>query len=197
VNGRAETAEGFAVDLLQLRKDGRVYSGPVNQLSSYAYYGANVYSAASGKVVEVVRDMPDEVPGSTPTHITVVTAAGNHVIVKMADKRYAMYAHLVPNSVTVQVGDWVETGQVLGKLGNSGSTSAPHLHFQVMDAPSSSDAHGLPFVFDQMGRRFVNSGSLNDEGAQTIGGEPLTLVLAPNPGQLQDVMPLTFDLLDF
>jgi murein DD-endopeptidase MepM/ murein hydrolase activator NlpD len=115
----------------------------------------------------------------------------------MAGKRYAMYAHLVPNSVTVQVGDSVETGQLLGKLGNSGSTSAPHLHFQVMDAPSPLDAHGLPFVFDHFGRRFVYSGSLNDEGGQTVSGEPLTLVLAPNPGQLQDVMPLTFDLLDF
>jgi murein DD-endopeptidase MepM/ murein hydrolase activator NlpD len=197
VNGRALTGEGFAADLIQLRKDGRVYSGPVNQLSSYAYYGANVSAAAPGKVVEVVRDMPDEVPGATPTNITVATAAGNHVIVQMAGKRYAMYAHLVPNSVTVQVGDSVETGQPLGKLGNSGSTSAPHLHFQVMDAPSPLDAHGLPFVFDHFGRRFVYSGSLNDEGGQTISGEPLTLVLAPNPGQLQDVMPLTFDLLDF
>jgi murein DD-endopeptidase MepM/ murein hydrolase activator NlpD len=113
-----------------------VYSGPVNQLSSYAYYGVNIYCAGPGKVVEVVRDLPDEIPGATPSDITVLTAVGNHVIVQMAGKRYAMYAHLVPNSVTVQLGDSVETGQVLGKLGNSGSSSVPHLHFQVMDAPS-------------------------------------------------------------
>jgi murein DD-endopeptidase MepM/ murein hydrolase activator NlpD len=173
-----------------------VYSGPVNQLSSYAYYGVNVYCAGPGKVVEVVRDLPDEIPGATPSDITVQTAAGNHVIVQRAGKRYAMYAHLVPNSVTVQLGDSVETGQVLGKLGNSGSSSVPHLHFQVMDAPSPLNAHGLPFVFDHMGRRYVFSGSLDEEARQTVFGEPVTLTLAPNPGELHDVMPLTFDLLD-
>jgi hypothetical protein len=197
VNGRAETAEGFSADLLQLRKDGRVYSGPIDQLSSYEYYGANVYCAGSGKVVEVVRDLPDETPGSTPAHITALTAAGNHVIVEMRGKRYAMYAHLVPNSVTVQVGDSVEAGQVLGKLGNSGSTSAPHLHFQVMDQPSPLNARGLPFVFDHFVRRYRYAGSLDQEGQQTTSGEPLTLTLAPNPGELHDAMPLTFDLLDF
>jgi murein DD-endopeptidase MepM/ murein hydrolase activator NlpD len=112
----------------------------------------NVYCAGPGKVVEVVRDLPDEIPGATPSDNTVQTAAGNHVIVRMAGKRYAMYAHLVPNSVTVQLGDSVETGQVLGKLGNSGGSSAPHLHFQVMDALSTLNAHGLPFVFDHVGR---------------------------------------------
>jgi biotin carboxyl carrier protein len=197
VNGRAETAETFASDLIQLRKDGRIYSGPINELSSYEYYGANVYAAAGGKVVEVVRDQPDEVPGSTPTHITALTAAGNHVIVEMEGKRYAMYAHLEPNTVTVHVGDGVKTGQVLGKLGNSGSTSAPHLHFQVMDQPSPLNAHGLPFVFDHFVRRFQFAGTLNEEGRQTVAGEPMTLAPAPNPGRQDKAMPLTFDLVDF
>jgi hypothetical protein len=48
----------------------------------------------------------------------------------------AFYAHMRPGSLKVKVGDKVVTGQVLGVLGNSGNTDAPHLHFHVMDGPS-------------------------------------------------------------
>jgi hypothetical protein len=195
VNGRTNSAEVFALDLIQLRQDGRIFSGPIHQLSSYEYYGAGVYCAAPGKVVEVVRNLPDEVPGATPK-VTAENAAGNHVIIEMDGKRYAMYAHFIPFSIPVHVGDSVKTGQLLGKVGNSGSSSAPHLHFQVMDSPSALDAHGLPFVIDHMRRRFRYGGSLNDEAKQTVAGEPLTLAPA-NPVDLQNKMPLTFDVLDF
>ena len=43
----------------------------------------------------------------------------------------------------------MHTGQVLGLLGNSGNTTGPHLHFQLMDRPSFLDADGLPFVFER------------------------------------------------
>src|SRR4249919_1140467 len=36
----------------------------------------------------------------------------------------------------------------LGRVGNSGNTSAPHLHFHVMDGPSPLASHGLPYVID-------------------------------------------------
>ena len=53
INGRAAPVETFATDLVQLRKDGRAFAGPVDQLSSYEYYGVNVYCARAGTVVEV------------------------------------------------------------------------------------------------------------------------------------------------
>ena len=66
----------------------------------------------------------------------------------MGNSQYALYAHLKPYSVTLQVGDVVTEGQKLGILGNAGNTTGPHLHFQVMDRPSALKANGLPFVFD-------------------------------------------------
>jgi murein DD-endopeptidase MepM/ murein hydrolase activator NlpD len=60
-----------------------------------------------------------------------------------------MFAHLEHGSVRVRRGQRVALGEVLGALGNSGQTTAPHLHFQVMDASSPLAAEGIPFVFDR------------------------------------------------
>jgi murein DD-endopeptidase MepM/ murein hydrolase activator NlpD len=70
-------------------------------------------------------------------------------VVRHGDGRYATYAHLQKGSVTVEVGDRVRPGQTLGKLGNTGNTSAPHLHLQITDRRSVLGSSGLPFVVDR------------------------------------------------
>ena len=60
----------------------------------------------------------------------------------------AVYAHLVPGSVSVEVGERVRAGHHLGLLGNSGASLAPHLHFHIVDGPNVSASDGYPFVFD-------------------------------------------------
>jgi murein DD-endopeptidase MepM/ murein hydrolase activator NlpD len=57
------------------------------------------------------------------------------VILKLRHRVYAGYAHLIPGTVTVNRGDTVREGEVLGELGNSGNSNGPHLHFQLMNAP--------------------------------------------------------------
>lgn len=59
---------------------------------------------------------------------------GNYVILKCGDV-YPLYAHLKQGSVCVRPGDRVHSGDPLGKVGNSGSSLQPHLHFQVMNNP--------------------------------------------------------------
>lgn len=56
---------------------------------------------------------------------------GNHVKIKHADGTYTNYAHLAKGSITVMAGDVVEQGQVIGKLGHSGFSTGPHLHFEI------------------------------------------------------------------
>ena len=73
------------------------------------------------------------------------------MIVKLGKRTFAGYAHLKPGSVRVQRGDRVRAGQVVGKLGNSGNTEGPHLHFELMNRPSITDADGLPFALDRFG----------------------------------------------
>lgn len=72
------------------------------------------------------------------------------MILDIGNGRYALYAHLKPGSLAVSAGDHVARGQVLGELGQSGNSTAPHLHFHIMDRPSSSGlgAQGVPYVFE-------------------------------------------------
>lgn len=69
---------------------------------------------------------------------------GNHVIVRSDDGAFAMVAHLRRGSLRVRVGDRVRAGEVIAACGNSGNSSVPHVHAQLMDRASVSIALGLP-----------------------------------------------------
>jgi Peptidase family M23 len=72
---------------------------------------------------------------------------GNHVVLDLGGGVYAALAHLRRGSVRVRPGDRVVAGQPLAECGNSGNSSEPHLHFQLMDHPSVLLAAGLPLRF--------------------------------------------------
>jgi Peptidase family M23 len=76
---------------------------------------------------------------------------GNHVVLDLGGGRYAALAHLQRGSATVRGGQQVRRGEVIGRCGNSGNSSEPHVHFQVMDHPRALVAAGLPFVFARNG----------------------------------------------
>jgi hypothetical protein len=159
INGAIHVAERFAIDFVQLNDKNMLISGPMDQLSSYAYFGDEIYAVAHGTVVGTADGLPEQVPGKLPADATIQIAAGNHVVVDIGEGRFAFYAHMQPGSVRLKVGDKVKTGQVLGLLGNSGNTDTPHLHFHVMDGPSPLLANGFPYVFTG----FTDQGRLTDE----------------------------------
>ncbi|MEI5099076.1 M23 family metallopeptidase [Streptomyces sp. PmtG] len=76
---------------------------------------------------------------------------GNHVVLDLGDGTYAAYAHIQRGSLAVRAGDRVRAGQVIGRCGNSGNSSEPHLHFQLMDAPDLDAARGIPFRWRGIG----------------------------------------------
>jgi murein DD-endopeptidase MepM/ murein hydrolase activator NlpD len=117
--------------------------------------------------------------------LTLKDAGGNYVIVDIGGGRYAFYAHLKPNSIRVEEGDNVSRGQQLAQLGNSGNTTAPHLHFHVMDAPLPLGAdHNLPYVFDS----FRYQGRIEDD---------LTPDLLDTPEPREEELPLTQSVVAF
>ncbi|MEV6397091.1 M23 family metallopeptidase [Streptomyces sp. NPDC051907] len=76
---------------------------------------------------------------------------GNHVILDLGDGVYAAYAHVQRGSLAVRAGDRVRAGQQLGSCGNSGNSTEPHLHFQLMNGPDLDSARGIPFRWRGVG----------------------------------------------
>jgi hypothetical protein len=150
MNGTLNPSETFAIDWVQVDAHGLAYRTDGKKPEDWIGYGVDILAVAPGTVVEVVRDLPNATPGKNPEGLTIAQIAGNRVIIDMGSGYYAMYAHFAPDSIQLHVGDYVRQGQKLGLLGNTGNSSAPHLHFQVMDRPSSLDDTSLPFVFDHM-----------------------------------------------
>lgn len=150
LGGRLLAQERYAIDWIKSDDEGGIVLPDGNQeLEDFPAYGERVLSVADGEVVEVVEGMPDVPPGVLDPNNTLEEAGGNHVIVDIGDGRYALYAHLQPDSIQVEEGDRVTRGQALALLGNSGNTTSPHLHFHVMDAPLALGAdNNLPYVFD-------------------------------------------------
>ena len=145
INGRVWVAQRYAVDWEELDAEGRIYNGPREALESYTIFGKPVLAVTDGVVVSVTDGLPEQTPGKYPTNISLEDADGNSVVIDLGEMRYALYAHMQPGSIKVHKGDKVKTGQVIGLVGNTGNSVAPHLHFQVMDRPSSLASNGLPY----------------------------------------------------
>jgi hypothetical protein len=180
VNGDFKVPEQFAIDYVQLNADGGCCTGPVKDLNSWPFFGAPIVAAADGVVVEKVDGMPEQVPGEVKD-ITAQNAAGNNIIEDIGGQHYVLYAHMRTGSIPVRIatGTRLKRGQ---KIGNTGSSTAPHLHFQVMDRPFTLDAIGLPFVFDRQvleGRVVGTANQTND--TYESGGKMVFEPAAPTP----------------
>ncbi len=148
VNGRVWLAQRFAVDWEQLGANGRIYSGPSEDVKSYAIFGQPVLAVADAVVASTKDGLPEQTPGKFPAGISLDDADGNSVVLDLGQGRYALYAHMQPGSIKVHRGDRVTRGQVIGLVGNSGNSLAPHLHFQVTDGSLSLASNGLPYLID-------------------------------------------------
>ena len=196
VGGRINGAERFAVDANQIdvastRENGYSDSvevdGDPGDNESYLAYGAPVLAVADATVVTVHATDPDTTPGTLPLGpgFTLANLGGNVIALELAPDLFAVYYHLAPGSPTVRVGDTVTRGQEIARLGNSGNSSAAHLHFQLSRTPLIFSSESVPYVFDE----FTVVGSLDPKTGQLIG--------EPSPGRRQNALPLALTLIDF
>jgi murein DD-endopeptidase MepM/ murein hydrolase activator NlpD len=150
IGGRATIPQRFATDWAKAGPDGTFSAGDRNDNSSFFSYGADVIAVADGEVSAVMDGMPDNAPGADVSGVPMALEAlgGNHVIINLGARGYAVYAHLQPASIRVKIGDRVRRGDVIGLVGNSGNSSGPHLHFQISDSNSLLATEGLPYVID-------------------------------------------------
>ncbi len=95
--------------------------------------GTTICACRTGKVVDVVENFPDT---------STTMAETNYIRILHSDGTYGIYAHLTQNGSDVDIGADVSEGSIIGKSGNSGESSAPHLHFAV----AKSDGHVLATI---------------------------------------------------
>jgi peptidase M23-like protein len=197
LNGSFYLAQRFAVDWERMDDEGRLLRGNPKDVRSYHIFGDPVLAVADATVVASRNDLPEQIPGKLPDGLPIDEADGNFVILDMGGGAYALYAHMQPGSVRVRPGDRVRRGDQIGKVGNSGNSQAPHLHFQVMDGPSGLASNGLPYVFDAFLVTAVDEAGTADFDRAEATGSPLTLTPRVPPTSLQKVLPLDLSVVDW
>jgi hypothetical protein len=197
VNGRLCFAQRFAIDWMQLDGAGRLVHGDPSNVHNYTGYGADVIAVADGEVLDTLNELDDQVPGKLPDPktITLQNVDGNHIVEDLGGGVYAFYAHLEKDSIRVKAGARVKRGQVLARLGNTGNTSAPHLHFHLMDGPSVLGSNGIPYVID----RFSIAGQIPaGKNAAEVGVEGnFKEGLFSKPSLRQNHFPLDLAIVNF
>jgi hypothetical protein len=197
IDGNRYLAQRYAVDWVRIDAGGFWWRGDPSKNESYIVFGDAVFAATSGVVVSTRNDLPENTPPHPLPNLDVDNALGNHVIVDIGDGRFATYAHLQLGSVQVSVGDRVHRGQHLGRVGNTGSSSAPHLHFHVTDSPAGNGtlSNGVPYVFTD----FLLTGKvLNlDEWISQEISVPAEIGDPEPPPQRRNQLPLQTDIVTF
>lgn len=131
----------FATDITAIYPNGFRARGLLpDELENYAIFGAPVVSPCAGEVVAARDDLPDLIPPERDRE----NVRGNHVILTCGDLNVEL-AHFMQDSVSVATGDRVAVGDPLGRVGNSGNTTEPHLHVHAVDPGTGL---GVPMTFD-------------------------------------------------
>ena len=146
----------WAYDLVVTR-DGRTFRTDGVALEDYLAYGLPVYAPAAGAVFSALDGEPEVAIGAPRWGLA---GLGNHVGIEVAPGEFLFVGHLQPGTVTVGIGDRVAAGQLLGRVGNSGNSSEPHVHLHLQDTPEPWFGEGIPFHFHgyRHDRRLVERG---------------------------------------
>jgi hypothetical protein len=197
LNGRFALAQRFAIDWEQIDDQNRLVKGDLSKVESYTIFGKDVIAVANGTVVATRNDLPEQPPGKLPDNLPIDQADGNFVVLDIGKGAFALYAHLQPGSVKVTAGAKVKVGDLLGKVGNTGNTSAPHLHFHVMDGPSPLLSNGIPYVINHFRMTAIDKAGTADFDKAEATGSPLTLTPLNPPVQKSNVLPMDLTVVEF
>ena len=151
----------FAYDFLLLR-NGADHTGSGTRNEDYACFGTPVLAPAPGTVVTAVDTVPDN---RQPGTMNPAAPPGNYVVIDHGDGEFSLLAHLKHGSVAVDSGQKVAAGERVGLCGNSGNSSAPHLHYHLQTGPAFGDGVGLPARF----RHYLRNGKAMTEGEPVRG----------------------------
>ncbi len=127
--------QALAVDvILDVPVPAQTAANPNNAFPSW---GRPILADGPGVVAIAVDGNPENIVGTPNSY----EAHGNFVVIDHKNGDFSLFAHFVPGSLRVHAGEVVGMGQVLGLCGNSGHSTMPHLHYQIMDSAYADRAH--------------------------------------------------------
>jgi murein DD-endopeptidase MepM/ murein hydrolase activator NlpD len=189
----------YAIDFAKL-VDGLPYKNKGDKNEDWYCYNQPVLAAEGGTVVFAADGIANNLtPGKLDYPIDYTNLTGNVVYIEHSDGTLAMYAHMIPNSLLVKAGQKVVTGQELGRLGNSGNSSAPHLHFHVVANPDRKKLvnyadglflEGLPYSFPAFRK-------LGNEPNNFLTQQPVRAFRPITPELFTNVIPQKDDIIEF
>jgi len=159
------TGQRYAYDM-GIVIDGRDHTGDRSRNEDTYTFGARLNAPGAGKIIALENNIDDNSrPGVVNDNINSNNIAGNYIMIDHLNGEYSLLAHFKKGSIIVDVGDMVEKGQAVGQAGNSGNSTAPHLHYHLQNTPNYLDGLGLPAQFNNY---YVND-TLVDSGEPIRG----------------------------
>ncbi len=154
-----ERSQWYAIDFLKTGDPGDrgVAKSNAVKVEDFYSWGQKVLSPVDG-VIRTVHDGEVDNPiGTTDKQ----NAFGNYVMIEAGPAEFVYLAHFQKDSITVQAGQKVQAGNLLGKCGNSGNTSSPHIHMHVQDRAGLYTGTGQNITFRRIdvllsGKQFDN-----------------------------------------
>ncbi|HEX2209835.1 MAG TPA: M23 family metallopeptidase [Longimicrobium sp.] len=163
--GHANRSGQFAIDALGVDATYAPVSSGEDVNSAYVGWGRELIAPAAGTVVRLRADRPDQpVPNrSDPAYYAPEFPnggdMGNHVVIDHGNGEFSVIAHMMAGSVLVTPGQTVAQGQPIGRLGNSGDTNGPHVHYQLQSGPDWPSADALPCTFTNVSQEHLVRGT--------------------------------------
>lgn len=178
-HGTALFATSFAIDFVPINEAGRTAPITLGSLlrpepaERFPGFGRPILAPVDGVVAGVHHTAPDH-PSfrGLPSVMYALTQgrraaggwpqlAGNHVMIDAVGGPVIAVCHLQRGSVQVRQGQRVRVGQTLGRCGNSGNSTEPHVHLQAIDRLDVRHAYPVPITF---GGRLPRNGEIIDAG---------------------------------
>lgn len=150
VEGHATYPQRYAIDWILLDSTNAFATADVSKNENWFGYGIELLAVADAKVVGIKDSIIENIPWEeAAVKLNRETISGNYIRLDLGNGVYAHYAHLIPGSLKVKLGESVRQGQSIALLGNSGSSDCPHLHFHLESAHKLAlGGEGLPYHFD-------------------------------------------------
>jgi murein DD-endopeptidase MepM/ murein hydrolase activator NlpD len=139
-------AQKNAFDIIVTDEQGKSYKNDGTSNADYYAFGKKLFAPCDAEVVLVV----DGVKDNKPKEVNLYFVSGNTIVLKTKNNEYLFLAHFKQHSIAVKQGQKIKQGTFLGRCGNSGNSSEPHLHFHIQNIEDINKAVGAKCYFDKI-----------------------------------------------